>query len=128
MKNLIVVVVSMLALAGCSTTKDWSATGGSRADGVVRLSFMHGQYEKPVLNEDQAVAIATKRCATWGYTGAEAFGGTISQCNQVSGFGCAQFIVTKEYQCLGQGNGQPMGVHVETPAQQSTQAEKKEWF
>ena len=92
-------------VSGCSTTKDWSATGGSRADGVVRLSYEHGDLEKPVLSEPQAVGLATRRCEAWGYTGAEAFGGTTRQCSQGGGFGgCTVWQVTKEYQCTGEGN------------------------
>jgi len=129
MKKLIAVAATVLALSGCSTTKEWAATGGSRSDGVVRLSYVHGGFEKPVLSEAQAVALATKRCSTWGYTGAEAFGGTTSQCNQPGGLGgCVQFIVTKEYQCLGQGNGQPMGTQVESVPAGGTVPSPKKWF
>lgn len=119
-----------LTLTGCATHKEWSATGGSRADGVVRLSFEHGAFEKPVLDESQALSLATKRCATWGYTGAEAFGGTTSQCNMGGGFGgCDRFLVTKEYQCTGQGNGQVPSVQV--PANSGDGASVpvgKKWF
>lgn len=91
-------------LTGCAVQKDWSATGGSRADGVVRLSYEVAEMEKPQLSESQAVNLATQRCKTWGYTGAEAFGGTTRQCNKAGGFGgCSQFVVTKEYQCTGTG-------------------------
>jgi hypothetical protein len=91
----------VLTLVGCVTMKHWSATGGSRADGVVRLSFEHTNFEKPQLNEDQAVSLATQRCRSWGYSGAEAFGGVTRQCNQANGYGCISWMVTKEYQCTG---------------------------
>lgn len=113
MNKLMFVAVGICLITGCTTVKDWSATGGSRSDGVVRLSYEHGEFEKAVLNESQAIAIATKRCATWGYTGAEAFGGVSRQCSQHGGMGgCATYIVTKEYQCTGQGNGQAPSVMV----------------
>lgn len=117
MKKIYAAAAAIALLAGCTTVKDWSATGGSRSDGVVRLSYEHGEFEKAVLNEAQAVSIATKRCATWGYTGAEAFGGVSRQCAQMGGMGgCATYIVTKEYQCTGQGNGQPPSVQVPSNA------------
>jgi hypothetical protein len=95
-------VVTMVA--GCATQKEWSATGGSRSDGVVRLSYEAGSMEQPQLDERQGVALATRRCQTWGYTGAEAFGGVTRRCNIPGGLGgCAQFVVTKEYQCTGTG-------------------------
>jgi hypothetical protein len=102
-KLLVPVIVSIALLSGCATTKDWAATGGSRADGVVRLSYEVGLMEKPQLNEQQAINLATQRCKTWGYAGAEAFGGVTRQCNMPGGFGggCNQWMVTKEYQCTG---------------------------
>lgn len=57
-----------ILLGGCSTTKDWSATGGSKADGVIRLSYEFGQFELPQVSEEQAILLAARRCAVWGYT------------------------------------------------------------
>lgn len=100
MRFLVIVSLVVLLLSGCATTKHWSATGGSRADGVVRLSYEHGEFEQPQLSEAEAVDLAIKRCKIWGYSGAEAFGGVTRQCNMFGGFGgCANWIVTKEYQC-----------------------------
>jgi len=105
MKVLGITLLSIVLLSGCVTVKDWSATGGSRSDGVVRLSYEMGELEKPQLNEQQAVNLATQRCKTWGYTGAEAFGGVTRQCNSPGGAfgGCARWMVTKEFQCTGTG-------------------------
>jgi len=104
MQKLFIVAV-MLVVAGCATTKQWTATGGSRADGVVRLSYEFGEFETPQLNEQQGTALAAQRCHTWGYSGAEAFGGSTRQCLQRGGFNdCATWQVTKEYQCTGTGN------------------------
>ena len=102
MKNLVPALLAAALLSGCVTTKDWSATGGSRADGVVRLSYEMGPLEKPQLNEQQAIGLATQRCKTWGYSGAEAFGGVTRQCNMPGGLsGCGQYMITKEFQCTG---------------------------
>lgn len=101
-KITILLAFTSILLAGCSTTKDWSATGGSKADGVIRLSYEFGQFEVPQLNEEQAVSLAARRCAVWGYTHAEAFGGITKHCNTTDGFGsCTNWMVTKEYQCTG---------------------------
>lgn len=91
-----------LTLAACATPKVWTATGGSRADGIVRLAYDVGAFESPVLDEAQAISVAQQRCAVWGYTGAEAFGGMTTVCNVRDGYGsCMQATVTKEYQCTG---------------------------
>ena len=102
MKFLCLAVVLAGSISGCAVTKDWTATGGSRSDGVIRLSYEVGQFEKAELNEEQANALAKKRCETWGYTGSEAFGGITRRCNVPGGFGgCAQWMITKEFQCTG---------------------------
>ncbi|NVK43900.1 MAG: hypothetical protein HWE39_21875 [Oceanospirillaceae bacterium] len=106
MRKLVISGLTTVLMCGCATQKDWSATGGSRADGTVRLSYEVGEFENAQVNESQAVSLATKRCQVWGYHGAEAFGGVTRQCNQFGGFGgCANWMVTKEYQCLGTGDG-----------------------
>lgn len=108
MKLLYVAALAALTLSGCATVKTWSATGGSRADATVRLSYEYGQFEQPQTNETEALNLAIARCKTWGYTGAEAFGGVTQQCNMPGGMGgCARFLVTKEYQCTGTGNRDP---------------------
>ena len=100
----IFVLLCAFAVTGCATRLDWAATGGSRADGVVRLSYEHGEFQTPQLDDTQAVNLAARRCQTWGYSGAEAFGGVTRQCNQMGGFGgCARWVVTKEFQCTGTG-------------------------
>lgn len=95
-------IIALLALStGCATQKDWAATGGSKADGIIKLSYEVGEFEKPQLSESQGLKLAIRRCSTWGYNSAEAFGGVTRTCNQFGGFGgCARWMVTKEYQCL----------------------------
>jgi hypothetical protein len=111
-KKVLVLGVTGVLMTGCAVNKDWSATGGSRADAVVRLSYELQEMEKPVLNEQQAVNLATRRCKSWGYSGAEAFGGVTRQCNATGGFsGCSQWTVTKEYQCTGTGSPQTTRVY-----------------
>jgi hypothetical protein len=90
-----------LVIAGCATAMNWQPVGGSRSDGVVRLAFEYGMFQRPQLNESQAVALATQRCRVWGYSGAEAFGAATQQCTASNGYGCVRTVVTKEYQCTG---------------------------
>lgn len=130
--NKILLAACLVAIcSGCATTKDWAATGGSRSDGVVRLSYSQGEFESVTVNENQGVDLATRRCATWGYTGAEAFGGVTKQCNQMGGFGgCANWTITKEYQCLGEGNAQSAGSRVENitvPSQAGQSQQGMQW-
>ena len=103
MKNLLIpALLSLTILSGCASQKHWSATGGSKSDGTVRLSYEVGEFEKPEVNESQGRRLAKRRCQSWGYSDADAFGGTTRQCQQGGGFsGCQRWLVTKEYQCVG---------------------------
>lgn len=100
-KNLVVLVVAALGVSGCATTKEWTATGGSRSDGVVKLSYQYGLFEAPQVSAQQGLELAKSRCAAWGYSGAEAFGGVTRACNNLDSTGCNSWLVTAEYQCLG---------------------------
>ncbi|MBT2746834.1 hypothetical protein J7J64_10475 [Lysobacter sp. ISL-42] len=79
--------------------------------------------ERAELSETQAIDIASRRCVTWGYAGTEAFGGTTRQCNQFGGLGgaCAQWMVTKEFQCTGTGGA--TGSMSASPLAPATQVE-----
>lgn len=105
MRRVVLLAVAVVCFSGCTTTRDWAATGGSRADGVVRLAYEQGEFETVNVSEQQGIDLAARRCASWGYEGAEAFGGSTRDCTQLGGFsGCARYRITKEFQCTGQGN------------------------
>jgi|SRR2546425_1235827 len=100
-KRLVVFIAVALSIASCATQKDWIATGGSRADGVLKLSYQYGLFEAPQVSAQQGVELAKSRCTAWGYSGAQAFGGVSRVCNNYSTSGCNSWLVTAEYQCLG---------------------------
>jgi hypothetical protein len=101
MKKIICLSVVVFGLYGCAAHKEWSATGGSRADGVVKLSYEYGLFEKPQLDERQGRQLAQSRCSAWGYSDAEPFGGVTKVCNNFNSSGCNQWLVTAEFQCTG---------------------------
>ena len=88
-------------LIGCATPKAWIPYSGSKSDGVVKLAFDYGGFEKPVIPEGQAAQVATERCRAWGYTGAEPFGGVLQQCIAWNQYGCIRYRVLTEFQCTG---------------------------
>jgi len=103
MKTIPVVILLFIGvLSGCAVNKEWVATGGSRADGTVKLAYEYGQFQTPNTSRDQAIRTAQLRCTAWGYTGAEAFGEVIRTCTQSGGLGCQTYRMTAEFQCLGQ--------------------------
>jgi hypothetical protein len=97
---------------GCAIQKKWTAIGGDKSAGIIRLSYEYGHsfgaLEVPKITIEQGVIIAGKRCKLWGYSGAEPFGGTIKQCLRggininpyyISN-SCNLWVVTAEYQCI----------------------------
>lgn len=94
--------VVLVSLAGCATHQSWLVTGGSRADGVVSLSYQHNEFQRPELSQEEADQMAKQKCMAWGYKGAEAFGSQRNDCLSRRGFGnCGTRQVTVEYQCVG---------------------------
>jgi hypothetical protein len=106
MKRLkLLMALPITVLAACATNKELVPTGGSRADGVVDLSFEFGGFEQPVVNRDQGLVAARARCAAWGYADAEPFGGEKRQCQFSNQYGCGRWLVTISYQCTGGAAG-----------------------
>lgn len=94
------IIGACLFLAACAATPIvMQPTGGSRADGTVEMSYTYGMFEQPAVSIEQGRQSAAQRCAVWGYSGAEPFGGQKQICQQMTQYGCAQTLVTVEYQC-----------------------------
>lgn len=98
-----VLILTGLFVAGCATVSQMTATSGSRADGIVKLSFEYGMFDKVQLDQASGLATARKRCATWGYGDAEPFGGMTRQCQFYGSLGCTRWFATVEYQCTSPG-------------------------
>ena len=94
-------LAAILALQGCAVQKDMVATGGSRADGTVKLAYEFRSFEKPVIDMQRGAATAAERCKTWGYDGAVPFGGETRVCNDSNRDGCTRWQVSVEFQCTG---------------------------
>lgn len=100
-RRLVFFVIAALSITGCATQKEWVATGGSRSDSVVKLSYEYGGLESPQVSAKQGLDLAKSRCSAWGYKDAEAFGGATRACTGFNSYGCVSWLVTAEYQCLG---------------------------
>jgi hypothetical protein len=104
MKRILILAATIAAmtLSGCAVQKQYGASGGSKADGTIKMSYTYSLFEAPTVNENEALASATKRCKVWGYSSAEAFDFTNKKCQQTDSNGsCNSWIVTKEFQCNG---------------------------
>ncbi|WP_439156120.1 YecR family lipoprotein [Yoonia sp.] len=104
MKSKIVGLIGFAILASCAepVVESPVATGGSRADASVEMSYQTGLYRPVTPNWEAALSSATQRCRAWGYSRADAFEGTSTTCNVYDAYlGCTQSTVTRTYQCLG---------------------------
>ena len=79
-----------------------AATGGSRSDGTVKVSYDmgSGRVAGQIIGK-KYTEIATERCAAWGYSGAEPFDGVTKTCVNGNGYGCNIYRVTSTFQCTG---------------------------
>jgi YecR-like lipoprotein len=97
----IFMICAVVMLTGCATQKVMQATGGSKADATVDLSYSYGLFEKPVVDMESALMTAKQRCASWGYSSAEPFGGQINDCQSYDKYNnCTITLVTVTYQCI----------------------------
>lgn len=90
-------------MSACTAvTKIPQATGGSKADGVVNLSYQASQFEQVTVDWFEGDKEALRRCKSWGYKEVEPFGGMTSSCSQYGGLGggCAVMTYNKSYQCI----------------------------
>jgi YecR-like lipoprotein len=102
------ILACLVCFTGCSVQKQWTAMGGSRADGTVDLSYEYGGLQQPQIDEAQGVDLAATTCGGWGYSSSQPFGGTLSRCEEVNGYGmCLRYLVTRKYQCLGAPGSSP---------------------
>lgn len=107
-KYLSLLGLSLVAMA-CASPKLWIPTGGSRADGTVKLSYEYNLFESPKLSAQQGMEAAADRCKAWGYSSAEAFGGVVTTCTSRDQFGsCTYWVVTADYQCIGNSGPPPL--------------------
>lgn len=102
MSRTVAVALIATAMTGCAVQKELVPTGGSRSDGTVELSFEYGLFEQPKVDGAQGAQAAAQRCRAWGYSDAEAFGGSKQHCVAHDMYGsCVRMQVTVPYQCIG---------------------------
>jgi putative integron gene cassette protein len=93
-------IITLLGVTACATQVTPAPTGGSKADGIVTLSYELGEFQQAIIDSNRAMQNALKRCQAWGYSSAEKFEGQKRQCLQYGGFGgCARYLISEDYQC-----------------------------
>ncbi|MBC7101974.1 MAG: hypothetical protein H5U13_01930 [Parvibaculum sp.] len=100
LKSFVALALFSVAVFGCSSSvKTPIPTGGSKSEGIIRMSYEDGMLERASADWSAADKVATERCVGWGYSGAQRFELEKSTC-QISDSGiCLSAIRTVEYQC-----------------------------
>jgi len=100
--HILALLITGASIASCAAVETLQPTGGSRADGLVKLSYQYGIFEQPQVDWAQGLRSAQEVCAGWGYSGARRFAGELSTCDYREAAGdCTQTLVTVTYQCTG---------------------------
>ncbi|MED9033601.1 YecR family lipoprotein [Escherichia marmotae] len=98
MKHLII-VLSLLTLAGCTVTRQAQLSEVNATSGIVRLvydqAFLQNARTDSYLNQE----IAQHACQQAGFTRAIAFGQPVSNCSVFAGSLCLNTEFTLSYQC-----------------------------
>ena len=97
----VLLMILLLSLTACATTQKWSPAGGSREQGLVRVSYEYAEFHQPDMSDAEAQAIALNRCNTWGYKEVEPIAGQLRQCSNMEDGNCNLWTVTREFQCKG---------------------------
>lgn len=100
----LVLLVCAVLLAACTVKKTPMPYGGSKADGMVKLSYTIGSYRQAKVDKEQTRQRALKRCQAWGYENVQHFGST-KECVRYSGFSCSAWRVKLKYQCIAESEG-----------------------
>jgi hypothetical protein len=114
---MLLILALAIGVTGCTKITpinvEWVPVAGSRADATVELSYAYNPLvNEPIVNEEQALELAKKRCNAWGYSDVEAFGGQKSGCNRsyydaLSRTNvCTSIFVNKTFQCTGRGDAE----------------------
>ena len=94
-------MATMILCSGCATKVTNAATGGSKADGMVEMSYEYGMFATPVVNWKLARRTATRVCRGSGYARSQALGGQIARCTAYITYGnCLRHLVTARCQRL----------------------------
>lgn len=90
----------IFTVSACTVNKTPVATGGSKSDGIVTMSYSANTLHSPKVNWLKAAGEAAERCKAWGYKSAEPFGGASRECVRYHPSGrCRTEKVSISYQC-----------------------------
>lgn len=99
--NKAVLLLSLLALTGCSVNRQADVSDVDTTSGIVRLTYGQAMLQSASTDPYLAQGTATRQCQAAGYATAVAYGQPIVTCTVTSGALCLNEKVTLQYQCRG---------------------------
>lgn len=102
MARLVMILMIAFLLIGCARMTVYRTpqpTGGSKADGTIRLAYEVATVDEAIVDWEAAGRTALARCRAWGYSAVEPFAGVSTACAEYAGFACTRRIIFKDYQC-----------------------------
>lgn len=98
-RPLILLLLGLSTLGGCTTYKLWSEYDSSQEQGIVQLAYEYRKFENPQVDERAGVGMARERCADWGFRNAQRKGEDRT-CLDGTADNCGKWRVVREYRCL----------------------------
>ena len=101
----IFLIISTLLLSSCVVNQNPKLITGSKADGIITVSFEYGLGIDPDnWTEEWAKADkeAQQRCIYWGYSNVYKFDLTYRECIASNLYGCTRWREFVDYQCVNQ--------------------------
>lgn len=99
--KLFLVFLGSALTAGCVTAYVTPvATGGSKSDGIIEMSYERDSMIATEVDRAGAMMRAKDRCVSWGYDDVEPFDAGMEKCISVSSGICSRYRVTTQYQCF----------------------------
>jgi hypothetical protein len=95
----IAAIGAVLAIGGCTTYKLWNEYGSEPEMGTLQLSYEYRKFESPQVDERAGLDTARRRCADWGFDGAQRKGED-RMCIVGTESDCSKWRVVREYRCL----------------------------
>ena len=99
MKYFLPVSFTLLTISCSSAPTALTPTGGSKSDAVVEMAYSTGMFRSLAIDWKATNQAAIDRCASWGFSGAERFGGSTKTCVQHYDEDCLRYEHVYKYQC-----------------------------
>ncbi|ECC1660218.1 hypothetical protein AH332_14950 [Salmonella enterica subsp. salamae] len=97
----LIFTLSLLALTGCTITRQAQVSEASPISGIVRLTYNQPLFFTSRTDDYVSHGTATRECQQMGYADAVSFGQPVGTCSIYAGSLCLNTRFTLSWQCRG---------------------------